>query len=67
MPGEEQEPGFAEAMRQVCSLVLPASSLLQFSLVQLPSHVRLCGSMNRSTPGLPVHHRLLEFTQTRVH
>ena len=23
--------------------------------------------MNRSTPGLPVHHRLLEFTQTHVH
>ena len=23
--------------------------------------------MNRSMPGLPVHHQLLEFTQTRVH
>ena len=23
--------------------------------------------MNRSTPGLPVHHKLLEFTQTQVH
>ena len=23
--------------------------------------------MNRSTPGLPVHHQLLEFTQTDVH
>ena len=23
--------------------------------------------MNHSTPGLPVHHQLLEFTQTRVH
>ena len=23
--------------------------------------------MNRSTPGLPVHHQLAEFTQTRVH
>ena len=23
--------------------------------------------MNRSTPGLPVHHQLLEFTQTRIH
>ena len=23
--------------------------------------------MNRSTPGLPVYHQLLEFTQTRVH
>ena len=27
----------------------------------------LCGPMNRSTPGLPVHHQLLEFTQTHVH
>ena len=24
----------------------------------------LCDSVNRSTPGLPVHHQLLEFTQT---
>ena len=24
-------------------------------------------TMNRSTPGLPVHHKLPEFTQTRVH
>ena len=23
--------------------------------------------MNHSTPGLPVHHQLLEFTQTHVH
>ena len=23
--------------------------------------------MNRSTPGLPVHHQLLEFTQTHIH
>ena len=23
--------------------------------------------MNRSTPGLPVHHQLLEFTETHVH
>ena len=35
--------------------------------VQLLSHVRLCDSMNRSTPGLPVHHQLPEFTQTHVH
>ena len=27
----------------------------------------LCNPMNRSTPGLPVHHRLPEFTQTHVH
>ena len=27
----------------------------------------LCDTMNCSTPGLPVHHQLLEFTQTHVH
>ena len=27
----------------------------------------LCEPMNRSTPGLPVHHQLPEFTQTHVH
>ena len=27
----------------------------------------LCNPMNRSTPGLPVHHHLPEFTQTQVH
>ena len=27
----------------------------------------LCDPMNHSTPDLPVHHQLLEFTQTHVH
>ena len=36
-----------------------------FSSVQ--SCLTLCDPMNRSTPGLPVHHQLLEFTQTHVH
>ena len=27
----------------------------------------LCDPMNRSTPGFPVHHQLLEFTQTHAH
>ena len=27
----------------------------------------LCDPMNCSTPGLPIHHQLLEFTQTHVH
>ena len=40
-----------------------------FSSVQSLSHVYvwLCDPMNHSTPGLPVHHHLLEFTQTHVH
>ena len=31
------------------------------------SVVSLCNPMNCSTPGLPVHHQLPEFTQTHVH
>ena len=31
------------------------------------SYPTLCNPMNRSTLGLPVHHHLLEFTQTHVH
>ena len=38
-----------------------------FSSVQSLSRVRLCGPMNRSTPGLPVHHQFPESTQTHVH
>ena len=39
---------------------------LQFSSVA-QSCPTPCDPMNRSTPGLPVHHHLPEFTQTHVH
>ena len=39
---------------------------VQFSSVA-QSCLTPCDPMNRSTPGLPVHHQLLEFTQTHVH
>ena len=46
-------------------------SSVQFSSVQYSSVTHscptLCDPMNCSTPGLPVHHQLLEFTQTHVH
>ena len=38
----------------------------QFSSVA-QSCPTLCDPMNHSTPGLPVHHQLPEFTQTHVH
>ena len=41
-------------------------SSVQFSSVTPPCPT-LCDPMNHSTPGLPVHHQLPEFTQTRVH
>ena len=40
--------------------------MLQFSSVA-QSCLTLCNPMNHSTPGLPVHHQLPEFTQTHVH
>ena len=44
------------------AMVLP----VQFSSVT-QSCPTLCNPMNHSTPGLPVHHQLPEFTQTHVH
>ena len=42
-----------------------------FSSVQFSSVAQLCPTprdpMNCSTPGLPVHQQLLEFTQTHIH
>ena len=42
------------------------SRCLQFSSVA-QSCPTLCDPTNHSTPGLPVHHRLPEFTQTHIH
>ena len=39
---------------------------VQFSSVA-QSCLTFCDAMNRSRPGLPVHHQLPEFTQTHVH
>ena len=44
----------------------PSLPSVQFSSVT-QSCLTLCDPMNCSKPGLPVHHRLLEFTQTHVH
>ena len=53
-------------LRDCLLLVNPQS--VQVSSVQLLSHVWLfCHPINCSTPGLPVHHQLPEFTQTHVH
>ena len=46
-------------------------AVMRFSSVQFSSVAQLCPTlcdpMNHSTPGLPVHHHLPEFTQTHVH
>ena len=43
-----------------------AHGSFQFSSVAQFSQT-LCDPMNCSMPGLPVHHQLLEFTQTHIH
>ena len=52
------------------SFMTPPSQLIlhasKFSSVA-QSCQNLCNPMNCSTAGLPVHHQLLEFTQTHVH
>ena len=45
--------------------VIPLFSSVQFSSVAQACPT-LCDPMNRSTPGLPVHHQLPDFTQTHV-
>ena len=52
---------------EYCSCKSLSSNYLNISSVQSLSPVRLCDAMNRSTPGLPVHLQLPEFTQTHVH
>ena len=49
-----------------CHCLLHYLVSVQFSSVA-QSCPTLWDPMNRSTPGLPVHHQLLEFTQTHVH
>ena len=43
-----------------------SQTIVQFSSVA-QSCPTLCDPINCSTPGLPVYHQLLEFTQTHVH
>ena len=50
----------------IVSLEMNLMALNSFS-VQLLSRVLFCDSMDSSTPGFPVHHQLLEPTQTHVH
>ena len=51
------------AKKYLCFLICCLSS---FSSVA-PTCLIVCDPMNHSTPGLPVHHQLPEFTQAHVH
>ena len=66
-PGGLQSMGSERVKRLSTPMYLQnCSSSVQFSSVT-QSCPTLCDSMNRNTPGLPVHHHLPEFTQTHVH
>ena len=50
----------------MANLFSPFLASVQLSSVA-QSRLTLCDPINHSTPGLPVHHQLLESTQTNVH
>ena len=57
-------------LRLLCLLHWQGGSLLAPSVQSssvTQSCLTLCDPMNRSTPGLPVHHQLPESTQTHIH
>jgi len=54
------------SLSKTCTLIPKWIYKVQFSSVA-QSCPTLCDPMNCSTLGLPVHHQLLEFTQTHVH
>ena len=56
----QMTPSGSSNCKQPCLLSVQFSSVAQSCLT-------LCDPMNHSTPGLPVHHQLPEFTQTHVH
>ena len=53
-------PSFCYCKNTIMNILVQFSSVTQSCLT-------LCNPMDCSTPGLPAHHQLLEFTQTHVH
>ena len=65
-PGSQREALPQANTRNQCHLCVWDSGSVQFSSIA-QSCPTLCDPTNRSTPGLPIHHQLPEFTQTQVH
>ena len=53
-------------LNEMMTIIILSKTVTQFSSVA-QSCPTLCDPMNRSMPGLPVHHQLPEFTQIHVH
>ena len=67
VPGPEHlEENHSDVKALALPVPLKKLSSVQFTSVA-QSCLTLCDPMNHSTPGLPVHHKLLEFTQTHAH
>ena len=74
MESRNQKAEVAKA-RQPWNFVIWVSPSFCVTLVQFlclccsvaQSSLTLCDPMDHSTPGLPVHHHLLELAQTQVH
>ena len=65
---EEEDEGWVGLARvEALSSLSPASEQAECGLVRAAGGCHWAHAMNRSTPGLPVHHQLPEFTQTHVH
>ena len=54
-------------MLKMCTLGTTRTLLRKLKSSVAPSCPTLCDPMDYSTPGLPVHHQLLELAQTHVH
>ena len=76
-PGDLPDPGIEPMSLSLLNWqkgslpLVPPETPHALTSVQFSSVTQLCltpcNSMNRSTPGLPVHHQPLGFTQTHVH
>ena len=64
--GESEKLGLKLNIRKTKIMASDPISSLQFSSFT-ESCPTLCNPKNHSTPGLPVHHKLLESTKTHVH
>ena len=75
LPGESHERrslvGYSPRVAKSRTQLSDFTFTFTFIIIQFRSVAQSCPTlsnpMNRNTPGLPVHHRLLEFTQTRIH
>ena len=66
---EAEVEGFSEDLQDLPEIIPKKDILFIINSVQFSCLVvsDCCNHMNRSMPGLPVHHQLREFTQTHVH